>query len=55
MDRAAYGPWAPPVTALSETVYDSRGLVAPALYVAEVGPSGLEIVEAVPETRDRNG
>ncbi|WP_328303734.1 ABC transporter substrate-binding protein [Actinomycetospora sp. NBC_00405] len=84
--RAAYGPWAPPVTSLSETVYEaihqyarilhvdpegdaadhgralsrrrrgsqgdaigSRDLVAPALYVAEAGPSGLEIVEAVPE------
>jgi urea transport system substrate-binding protein len=27
--------------------FGSRDLVAPALYVAEAGPSGLEIVEAM--------
>ncbi|GAA4916386.1 branched-chain amino acid transport system substrate-binding protein [Actinomycetospora succinea] len=82
--REAYGSWAPPVTALSETVYEAihryarvlhvdpdgttaahgvalaarrptrrddtigaRDLVAPRLYVAEAGPGGLEIVDAV--------
>ncbi|MEJ2865540.1 ABC transporter substrate-binding protein [Actinomycetospora flava] len=82
--RDAYGSWAPPVTALSEPIYEaihryarvlhtdpdggpsahaaalarripapreetigSRDLVAPRLYVAEVGPGGLEIVDAV--------
>ncbi|MEJ2887678.1 ABC transporter substrate-binding protein [Actinomycetospora aeridis] len=82
--REAFGPWAPPVTALSEGMYEaihqyarvlhadpdgdaaahgralvrrhpsrvaeavgSRDLLRPALYVAEIGPAGLEIVREV--------
>ncbi|GAA4779866.1 hypothetical protein GCM10023200_11410 [Actinomycetospora chlora] len=87
--RDAFGPWAPPVTALSEGMYEAihqyarvlhadpdadaaahgralvqgrsgtavgaRDLLRPALYVAEAGRDGLEIVQQVTaRSQDRN-